>query len=129
MVSETVIAQAMVRHNRALVLVNDPVLQRDLTQLARLTGEVQKTAMAMRMVPIGQLFQRTARQVRDLSRKLGKQVELAMRGEDTELDKTIAEELADPLMHMVRNAVDHGIETPEDRTAAGKAVQARIALA
>ena len=129
MVSETVIAQSMVRHNRALVLINDPALQRDLTQLARLTGEVQKTAMAMRMVPIGQLFQRANRQIRDLSRKIGKQAELVTRGEDTELDKNIAEELADPLMHMVRNSIDHGIETPEAREVAGKSPLASITLA
>jgi two-component system chemotaxis sensor kinase CheA len=124
-----VIAQSLVHHNRTVATAADPSLQRDLAQLARITGEVQKTAMAMRMVPIGQLFQRTARQVRDLSRKVGKQVELVTRGEDTELDKTIAEELADPLMHMVRNAIDHGIETQDARAAAGKAPQARITLA
>jgi two-component system chemotaxis sensor kinase CheA len=129
MVSETVIAQSMIRHNRTLAtLAADPVLQRDLAQLSRLTGEVQKTAMAMRMVPIGQLFQRTNRQVRDLSRKVGKQVELVTHGEDTELDKNIAEQLADPLMHMVRNSVDHGVETPELREAAGKTALARITL-
>jgi two-component system chemotaxis sensor kinase CheA len=129
MVGEMVIAQSLVRHNETVAAAGDPRLHRDLAQLTRITGEVQRTAMAMRMVPIGQLFQRTARQVRDLSRKVGKQVELATRGEDTELDKTIAEELADPLMHMVRNAIDHGIEAPEDRKAAGKAAQARITLA
>jgi hypothetical protein len=90
---------------------------------------VQKTAMAMQMVPIGQLFQRTNRQVRDLSRKAAKQVELVNRGEDTELDKTIAEELSDPLMHMVRNAIDHGIEAPDIREAVGKYPQATITLA
>ena len=68
--------------------------------------------MSMRMVPIGQLFQRMARLVRDLSRKAGKQVELELSGEETELDRNIVEELADPLMHMVRNSMDHGIETP-----------------
>ncbi len=129
MVGEMVIAQSLVRHNETLAGASDPRLHRDLAQLARITGEVQRTAMAMRMVPIGQLFQRTARQVRDLSRKVGKQVELVTRGEDTELDKTIAEELADPLMHMVRNAIDHGIEAAEGRQAAGKAPQARITLA
>ena len=129
MVGEMVIAQSLVRHNQVLAADSDPRLNRDLAQLARLTGEVQRTAMSMRMVPIGQLFQRTARQVRDLSRKVGKQVELATRGEDTELDKTIAEELADPLMHMVRNAIDHGIEAPADRVAAGKPPRARITLA
>jgi len=129
MVGEMVIAQSLVRHNQTLAVATDPSLQRDLTQLARITGEVQKTAMAMRMVPIGQLFQRTNRQVRDLSRKVGKQVELVTRGEDTELDKTIAEELADPLMHMVRNSIDHGIEESPGRQAAGKPPQARITLA
>ncbi|MGO9008568.1 MAG: chemotaxis protein CheA, partial [Bryobacteraceae bacterium] len=129
MVGEMVIAQSLVRHNETLAAASDPRLHRDLAQLARITGEVQRTAMAMRMVPIGQLFQRTARQVRDLSRKVGKQVELVTRGEDTELDKTIAEELADPLMHMVRNSIDHGIEAAEGRQAAGKAPQARITLA
>ena len=85
--------------------------------------------MAMRMVPIGQLFQKANRQVRDLSRKVGKRVELVTRGEETELDKNIAEELADPMMHMVRNSLDHGIEAPEARQAAGKAPEAKITLA
>lgn len=130
MVGEMVIAQSLVRHNQVVAAAGgDPRLHRDLSQLARITGEVQRTAMAMRMVPIGQLFQRTARQVRDLARKVGKQVDLVRRGENTELDKTIAEELSDPLMHMVRNAIDHGIEAPGGRQAAGKAPQATITLA
>ena len=129
MVGEMVIAQSLLRHNEALAAAGGARLHRDMAQLARITGEVQRTAMAMRMVPIGQLFQRATRQVRDLSRKVGKQVELATRGEDTEVDKTIAEELSDPLMHMVRNAIDHGIEDPVDREAAGKPAQARVTLA
>jgi two-component system chemotaxis sensor kinase CheA len=129
MVGEMVIAQSILRHNQTLAAVTDPCLHRDFAQLERITSEVQKTAMAMRMVPVGQLFQRTARLIRDLSRKVGKQVELVTRGDDIELDKTIAEELADPLMHMVRNSIDHGVETPEERQALGKNVQARITLA
>ena len=129
MVGEMVIAQSLVRHNETLAAASDSRLLRDLAQLARITSEVQKTAMAMRMVPIGQLFQRTARQVRDLSRKVGKQVELVTRGEDTELDKSIAEQLADPLMHMVRNAIDHGIEAPDIRKEAGKPPKATVTLA
>ncbi|MCZ2155047.1 MAG: chemotaxis protein CheA [Bryobacterales bacterium] len=129
MVGEMVIAQSLVSHSGALATLSDPRLHRNLSQLARITGEVQRTAMAMRMVPIGQLFQRASRQVRDLSRKIGKNVELVMRGEETELDKSIAEELADPLMHMVRNAIDHGIEPPEDRLQAGKPATARVTLA
>jgi two-component system, chemotaxis family, sensor kinase CheA len=83
----------------------------------------------MRMVPIGLQFQKTARLVRDLSRKEGKPIVLVTSGEDTELDKTIAEQLSDPLLHMVRNSIDHGIETPEQRGATGKDPTARIRLA
>ena len=129
MVGEMVIAQSLIRHNPHLATVRDSRLQGDVSRLARITAEVQRATMSMRMIPIGQLFQRTARLVRDLSRKGGKQVELETSGEETELDKTIAEELADPLMHMVRNAIDHGIELPEERSAVGKNPVARIRLA
>jgi len=129
MVGEMVIAQSLLRHSQTLAAASDPRLHRDLSQLARITGEVQKTAMAMRMVPIGHLFQHAVRQIRDLSRQLGKQVDLVTRGENTELDKCIAEQLADPLMHMVRNAIDHGIGGPEERVAAGKPPRATITLA
>jgi two-component system chemotaxis sensor kinase CheA len=129
MVGEMVIAQSLLRHSQTLAAASDPRLHRDLSQLARITGEVQKTAMAMRMVSIGHLFQHAVRQIRDLSRQLGKQVDLVTRGENTELDKCIAEQLADPLMHMVRNAIDHGIGDPEERVAAGKPPRATITLA
>lgn len=129
MVGEMVIAQSLVSQNPHLAEVQDPRLLRDLSQLGRITGDVQRTAMAMRMLPIGHLFQRTARQVRDLSRKAGKHVELETSGEDTQLDKNIAEQLSDPLMHMVRNAIDHGIEPPEVREAAGKSAMAHVRLA
>ena len=129
MVGEMVIAQSMVRNDPLFAGALHPNLLRNLSQLARVTGEVQRTAMAMRMIPIGQVFQRTARLVRDLSRKAGKRVEMETRGDDTELDKSIAEELADPLLHMVRNSVDHGIEDPEERRAAGKSERACVRLA
>ncbi len=129
MVGEMVIAQSLVRHDPLLAGNTDPNLLRNLSQLTRVTSEVQRTTMAMRMIPIGQLFNRMARLVRDLSRKAGKKAELETSGEDTELDKTIAEELSDPLMHMVRNSIDHGIETPEERAAAGKPPVARVRLA
>jgi two-component system chemotaxis sensor kinase CheA len=128
MVGEMVIAQSMVRHDPDLASGLKPRLARNLSQLARITDEVQRTAMSMRMIPIGQLFQKTARLVRDLSRKVAKQVDLEVSGEDTELDRNIVEELADPLMHMVRNAVDHGIETPEERLKAGKPPSAKVLL-
>ncbi len=129
MVGEMVIAQSMLRHSPALTAAGDPALSANISQLARITAEVQRTAMAMRMVPIGQLFQRSARMVRDLSRKLKKEVVFEISGEDTELDKTIAEELSDPLLHMVRNAIDHGVELPEVRRAAGKNPTACVRLA
>ncbi len=129
MVGEMVIAQSLIRHNPSLGTVQDPRLAGDLSQLARITSEVQRTAMDMRMIPIGQLFQRTGRMVRDLSRKAGKRVELETVGEDTELDKTIAEELSDPLLHMVRNSIDHGIEPPDLRAVSGKDPVARVRLA
>ncbi len=128
MVGEMVIAQSLVRHDPDLATGTKPRLGRNLSQLARITDEVQRIAMSMRMIPVGQLFQKTARLVRDLSRKAGKHVDLELMGEETELDRNIVEELADPLMHMVRNAVDHGIEPPEQRERAGKSSTARVTL-
>ena len=129
MVGEMVITQSLIRHNPAFASLQSSKLLADLSQLARITGEVQRTTMAMRMMTVGTVFQRSTRLVRDLSRKAGKQVNLQISGEETEVDKTIAEELTDPLLHMVRNACDHGIETPEERIAAGKPPTAQIKLA
>jgi two-component system chemotaxis sensor kinase CheA len=128
MVGEIVIAQSLIRHNPAFSAASDSRLLSDLAQLARATGEMQRATMSMRMVPVGHVFQRVERVIRDLSRKAGKQVLLETFGADTEIDKTVAEELSDPLLHMVRNAVDHGIELPEERKAAGKSSEARIKL-
>ena len=88
--------------------------------LTRVTNELQETVMKIRMVPIAQTFNRFPRLIRDLSRDLGKEIRLEMHGEDTELDKSVIETLVDPLVHIIRNAVDHGIEMPEDRVNAGK---------
>jgi two-component system chemotaxis sensor kinase CheA len=128
MVGEMVIAQTLIGHSPALAAVKDARLLSDLTQLARITTDVQKITTGMRMVPIGTQFQKTARLIRDLSRRAGKQIVLETSGEDTELDKTIAEELSDPLLHMVRNSIDHGIETPEERIALGKDPVAHIRI-
>lgn len=127
MAGEMVIAESLVRHDPELSARN-PRLQRNLQQLARITGELQKTAMAMRLVPIGPLFSRMERLVRDLSRQFGKNVELECQGAEIELDRTIVEELTDPLMHMIRNSLDHGIEPPEERQRAGKPPVARVVL-
>ncbi|HTX74033.1 MAG TPA: chemotaxis protein CheA [Rectinemataceae bacterium] len=88
--------------------------------LGRITGELQEGVMRIRMVPISQIFSRFPRLVRDLSKSLNKHIDLVIEGEDTELDKSVIEDLLDPLMHSVRNAIDHGIESPEERRAAGK---------
>ena len=128
MAGEMVIAESLVRHDPELAGAKSPNLQRKIAQLTRITAELQKTAMAMRLVPIGPLFHRMARLVRDLSRQFGKQVDMETVGDDIELDRTIVEELSDPLMHMVRNALDHGIESPEEREARGKDATARLLL-
>jgi len=128
MAGEMVIAESLVRHDQELAGLKNPLLQRKLSHLTRITSELQKTAMAMRMVPIGPLFRRMARLVRDLSRQFGKTVEMETQGDEIELDRTIVEELADPLMHMVRNSLDHGLESAAERTAAGKRPTARLLL-
>ena len=120
MAGEMVIAESLVRQDPELPALRSQRLQRNMAQLTRITQELQKTAMAMRLVPVGPLFRRMARLVRDLSRQFGKRVEMVTLGDEIELDRTIVEELADPLMHMVRNALDHGLETPAERRAAGK---------
>lgn len=128
MVGEAVIAQSLLQHDPEIMRLSDARIGRNLARLARITSEVQRTAMAMRMVPVGPLFQKMARLVRDLSRKCGKQIVFQSCGEDVEVDRNIVEELADPLMHMVRNSVDHGIEPADVRTAAGKDPKGRISL-
>jgi two-component system, chemotaxis family, sensor kinase CheA len=128
MAGELVIAESLVRHDDDLATIKTQRLQRKLAQLDRITAELQKAAMAMRLVPIGPLFRRMARLVRDLARQFGKRVELDIVGGEIELDRTIVEELADPLMHMVRNALDHGIESPEERERNGKPATARVVL-
>ncbi len=120
MVGELVIAQTLVAEHSLIQQTKDQKFVKDFSQLHRITSELQKTAMSMRMVLIRQTFQKMVRLVRDLSRKSGKQVELQMFGEDTEIDRNMVDEIYDPLVHMVRNAMDHGLETSEERIAAGK---------
>lgn len=96
--------------------------------MARLSDDLQDTIMKVRMVPVQTVFSRFPRLVRDLSRKSGKQVELIMEGEETELDKSVVEEIGDPLVHLVRNAVDHGLESEEERLAAGKPAKGHVWL-
>jgi two-component system chemotaxis sensor kinase CheA len=97
--------------------------------ISRSINELQEGIMKIRMVPIGSTFTRFTRMIRDVSKQLNKEVTLTIIGEDTELDKSVIEELADPLMHMVRNSIDHGIETPDVRLKNGKSKQGNITLA
>lgn len=97
-------------------------------QLQRIGKDIQEGAMALRMLPVGEVFQRFTRLVRELSSSKGKDVELVISGEETELDKGVLEKIADPLVHLIRNSVDHGIESPSDRAAAGKPAQATVYL-
>ena len=96
--------------------------------LGRISGELQEGVMKIRMVPISQIFSRFPRVVRDLSKTLNKNIQLVIEGEDTELDKSVVEDLLDPIMHCVRNSMDHGIETPEERKALGKSEQGTLLL-
>lgn len=121
LVGELVITQSMLSQIEKEVQIPQLDRLRDgLAQLKRNTRELQDSVMQIRMLPIKFVFSRFPRIVRDLTTKLGKKVDLQILGEDTELDKTLLEGVADPLVHIVRNALDHGLETPEERLAAGK---------
>ena len=128
MVGELVIVQSIIQEDPLLQTAVDERLTRNMAQLRRITSDLQRNAMSMRMLPIRQTFQKMARLVRDLSKKNGKPVELVLSGEDTELDRRVIESINDPLMHMVRNSMDHGLETPETRLAAGKPAQGTLSL-
>jgi two-component system chemotaxis sensor kinase CheA len=128
LVGELVIAQSMVTQNSDLQAVASEQLARSLGQLRGISTELQRTALSLRMVPIRGTFQKMARLVRDLSGQVGKEIRLELEGEETELDRTLVEELGDPLVHMIRNAADHGIESPADRVAVGKEPSGTITL-
>lgn len=120
MVGELVIAQAMVAQDDSLVSSNQLDLQKKISHAGKIVRELQDLSMSLRMVPLRTTFQKMGRVVRDVARKSGKQVELATSGEDTDIDRNMVDILSEPLVHMVRNSCDHGIETPADRVAAGK---------
>jgi two-component system chemotaxis sensor kinase CheA len=128
MIGELVITQAMIRQNPSVQESTDRKLIRDISQLAGITSELQRTSTSLRMVPIKQTFQRMSRLVRDLSKKAGKIISVEMVGEDTEIDRNMIEEIYNPLVHMVRNSVDHGVGTPKERVKAGKPEKGLIQL-
>ncbi|WP_119157470.1 chemotaxis protein CheW [Caldimonas tepidiphila] len=130
LVGELVITQAMLAQNsRGLDPVVHQQLMSGLTDLDRNTRDLQEAVMSIRMIPMSTVFSRFPRMLRDLTAKLGKKVELVTQGEATELDKGLVEKITDPLTHLVRNSLDHGIELPQDRLAKGKAEAGTITLA
>jgi two-component system chemotaxis sensor kinase CheA len=121
-VGELVIVQSQLWESSRAAVSGDgaSALQRNVAQLSRITKELQHTAMSVRMIPVKPTFQKMERLARDLARDCGKKVAFLVTGEDTELDRTVVEEIGDPLVHMVRNSLDHGLEPPADRLAHGK---------
>jgi two-component system chemotaxis sensor kinase CheA len=129
MVGELVITQAMLGQQASGFSVEShPELFQGLQELSHHTRELQESVMAIRAQPVKALFSKAPRLVRDLASKLGKQARLVMSGENTEVDKTVIEQLSDPLTHLIRNALDHGLETPEERMAVGKPAEGTIHL-
>lgn len=128
MIGELVITQTMIRQNPVVLENRERNLIRDISQLASITSELQRTSTSLRMIPIKQTFQRMSRLVRDLSRAAGKTVNIELIGEDTEIDRNMVEEIYNPLVHLIRNAVDHGIEAPDQRIKAGKCEAGLIRL-
>lgn len=125
-VGELVIIQTVLNQHREEV--SNPLILKSLSQLAKLSKEIQTISMSLRMVPLKQTLQKMQRIVRDTSKALDKKVTLELIGEDTEIDKTVLEHLADPLVHIVRNAVDHGLESTEGRIAAGKSETGTVTI-
>ncbi len=128
LVGELVILKSQVSEGCALVPNLPPALQGAAEGLQRLAFELRDVVLGVRMMPIGETFAKFRRLTRDLSRDLGKEVELVIEGAETEMDKTVLDQLTDPLMHLVRNCLDHGCETPEERERAGKPRTATLTL-
>jgi two-component system chemotaxis sensor kinase CheA len=128
MIGELVIAQSMIAGDRTLVDTVHHEFQKKVSHAGKIVRELHDLSMSIRMVPLRAMFQKMARLVRDLSQKSGKTVIFETEGEDTEIDRNMVDVISDPLVHMVRNAVDHGIEAPEDRAACGKSKTGIIRL-
>jgi two-component system chemotaxis sensor kinase CheA len=128
MVGELVVVESMVVNAPEIAKSASARVRNCLSQLAKVTRDLQDVGMRMRMVPVAGVFQKMARMSRDLGRKSGKPLRLVLSGETTEMDRSLVEQIADPLVHMIRNAVDHGLEPPEDRRKAGKPEEGTIRL-
>ncbi|MGK0156372.1 MAG: two-component system chemotaxis sensor kinase CheA, partial [Neolewinella sp.] len=128
MVGELVIAQSMVLQDPAIQCLDGQTLARNIGQVGKITRDLQEAAMSLRMVTVKSTFQKMARLVRDVASKSGKRVALSIAGEETELDRNVVEQISDPLVHMIRNAIDHGIELPAVRTSVGKGEEGQLSL-
>ncbi len=128
LIRELVISESMVTHNPDLENLNLESFHKDARQLRKITNDVQDLVMSMRMVPLSKVFFKFNRIVRDMSKSLEKDVNLEIIGEETEVDKNIIEHISDPLMHMLRNSIDHGLETPEERLKSGKPKMGTVRL-
>jgi two-component system chemotaxis sensor kinase CheA len=128
MVGELVIAQSMVLQDPAIQCLDGQTLARNIGQVGKITRDLQEAAMSLRMVTVKSTFQKMARLVRDVASKSGTRVALSIAGEETELDRNVVEQISDPLVHMIRNAIDHGIELPAVRTSVGKDEEGQLSL-
>lgn len=128
MVGELVIAHSMVAQDETVADGHHQDLSRKASQVGKIVRELQDLSMSLRMVPLKPAFQKITRLVRDLSQKAGKRVSFGTQGEDTEIDRNMVDVIRDPLVHMVRNAIDHGIEAPEERVSAGKGEEGHVTL-
>jgi len=128
LVGELVIAESMVTRCPAVAHVEDEYYNRAKHQLRRICDDLQDCAMSVRMIPLSATFRKMVRLVHDLSTKAGKKIKLNLVGEETEVDKTVIEQIADPLVHIVRNSCDHGVEPPEERVKAGKSDTGSVTL-
>jgi two-component system chemotaxis sensor kinase CheA len=128
LVGELVITQSLVTSNEAVKRLKEQKFNKDLAQVSRITSELQRNAMSLRMVQMSNTFRRMNRLVRDLAHKFEKDVEFVSIGEDTEIDRGMVEAIYDPLVHMIRNALDHGLESPKERIAHGKPPKGVVTL-
>jgi two-component system, chemotaxis family, sensor kinase CheA len=130
LVGELVIAEAMVAQNPDLKGLNKSLdrFERSVLQLNKITRDLQDVATSIRMISLSGTFRKMIRLVRDLSQKSSKKVDLSIIGEETEVDKTVIEQINDPLVHIIRNSIDHGIETPEERERKGKSAEGQLTL-
>ncbi|HKK48407.1 MAG TPA: chemotaxis protein CheA [Alkalispirochaeta sp.] len=128
LVGELITAESMVMDSPDLAEVHAPTFRKRSNNLLKLTRELHEVALAVRMIPLQGTFQKMKRLARDVGRRVEKSVDLTIEGGDTEMDKTVIEKMADPLVHIIRNAIDHGLEPPEERRAAGKAETGTVSL-